>query len=85
MIPIQKLLNRIRWDKEFGKGSFEIGYEDRLEQRIVRVSFRKVRFREEDPLSFQVTDEEGVARTIPFHRIREVFRDGTLIWQRHPP
>jgi uncharacterized protein (UPF0248 family) len=84
MIPIQKLLNRIRWDKEFGNGSFEVGYEDHIEQRIVRIPFRKVRFCEEDPLSFHVTDAEGVARTIPFHRIREVFRDGALIWQRHP-
>ncbi|MBW1963074.1 MAG: DUF504 domain-containing protein, partial [Deltaproteobacteria bacterium] len=25
MIPVHELLNRIRWDKDFGKGSFEIG------------------------------------------------------------
>ena len=29
MIPIHELLNRIRWDAEFAKGTFELGYYDR--------------------------------------------------------
>ncbi len=42
MIPIHELLNRICWDREFGKGIFEIGYYDRMEQKNIRVSFEKV-------------------------------------------
>jgi uncharacterized protein (UPF0248 family) len=30
MIPIHRLLNRIRWDPGFGRGRFVIGYYDRL-------------------------------------------------------
>jgi hypothetical protein len=26
MIPIHELLNRIRWDPEFSKGDFQLGY-----------------------------------------------------------
>lgn len=37
MIPIQELLNRIRWDESFGKGDFEIGYYDRVDGTINRV------------------------------------------------
>ena len=34
MTPIHELLNRIRWDPEFAKGNFELGYYDRAEDRI---------------------------------------------------
>ena len=44
MIPIQDLLHRIQWDPEFAKGEFEVGYYDRVENRIVRVSFRRLHF-----------------------------------------
>jgi len=33
MIPIQELLNRIKWDKSFGAGRFEITYYDRVEEK----------------------------------------------------
>lgn len=42
MLPIHELLNRICWDMEFGKDSFEIGYYDRMEQKIIRVPFEKI-------------------------------------------
>ena len=57
MMPVQDLLHRIRWDPQFGKGEFEIGYDDRVAGRVVRV---------------------------PFWRVREVWRDGKLIWRRPP-
>ncbi len=82
MMPIQKLLKRIRWDKEFGRGIFEIGYEDHIERKILRVPFRKIRFNEENRSSFEMEDVDGVVQTIPFHRIREVYKEGHLIWHR---
>jgi uncharacterized protein (UPF0248 family) len=82
MVPIQHLLNRIRWDKGFGTSSFEIGYLDHVEQRIIRVPSRKIHFEEGNQFSFQLEDEMGEELSIPFHRIREVYRDGALIWQR---
>ena len=36
MTPIHELLNRIRWDEEFGRGRFELGYYDRHEDAVVR-------------------------------------------------
>lgn len=82
MMPIQELLNRIRWDQEFGKGDFALGYYDRLEDRIIIVPFREVEFPKGQRFLFQVVDEEGRILTIPYHRIREVYKDGRLIWQR---
>ena len=37
MIPIHQLLSRIRWDPEFGRGTFDLGYFDRVEERVVIV------------------------------------------------
>ena len=82
MIPIHQLLSRIRWDKEFGKGRFEIGYFDRREGTIQRVALGEMRFREGERNAFEIVDESGQWRRIPLHRIREVYRDGQVIWQR---
>lgn len=82
MIPIHELLNKIRWDKEFGKGSFTIGYYDRVEGEIIRVPFAQMHFDPGDHFSFQVLDQEGEIHTVPFHRVKEVFKDGELVWHR---
>lgn len=82
MIPIHQLLNRIRWDKEFGAGYFEIGYEDHAQKKIIRIAFADIHFEAAEKSSFRFEDEDGDMRTIPFHRIRQVFRDGALIWSR---
>ena len=42
----------------------------------------KLSFDEEDHFSFQLVDEEGVTHTIPFHRIKQLFKNGQCIWQR---
>jgi uncharacterized protein (UPF0248 family) len=84
MVPIEELLNRILWDKEFGKGDFEIGYEDHIGQKVIRVQFQNIRFKEGNHISFQAENTEGEVQTIPFHRVREVYKDGNLIWHRHP-
>ncbi|ADE15248.1 Protein of unknown function DUF504 [Nitrosococcus halophilus Nc 4] len=82
MIPIHELLNRIRWDKTYGDAEFVIGYYDRLEDRVLRVSFRELFFPEENHFSFQLVDANGELHDIPYHRVREVFRNGKLIWHR---
>ena len=82
MIPIQNLLHRIRWDEAFGKGDFEIGYEDHIRNETLRVPFRKLQFEEGNAFSFQVESDTGEILTIPFHRVREVYRNGLRIWHR---
>lgn len=84
MLPIHKLLSRIRWDPRFRVGRFEIGYFDRLERRIIAVPFESLHFPAAAPKMFEIRDEEGELRRIPFHRVRRVYRDGRIIWQRHP-
>ena len=82
MIPIQDLLHRIQWDAEFGRAAFEIGYVDRVAGGTVRVPFSDVRLEHGLLLVVNAFEEDGSPPTIPLHRIREVWRDGRLIWDR---
>ncbi|WJW76411.1 DUF504 domain-containing protein [Thiohalobacter sp. IOR34] len=82
MIPIHELLSRIRWDKEFARGEFKIGYYDRLADRIIQVPFTDLVFPKDDHFAFLIWDEDGEVHSIPYHRVREVYKDGRLIWHR---
>lgn len=82
MQPLHQLLNRIRWDPRFRAGKFAIGYFDRLERRIRVVPLERVAFPREDRFVFTLYDEEGELHRIPFHRVRRVYRDGRVIWER---
>lgn len=59
MTPIHELLNRIRWDKDFGSGQFEIGYLDRHQRTVQRVGLENVVFSQGDRRAFELTDPDG--------------------------
>lgn len=85
MTPIHELLARIRWDPVFGKGSFELAYEDhRVANRLVRLPLDRVRVESGQHFSFEALEDDGTLHTVPFHRVRKVWRDGALIWVRPP-
>ncbi|HXR08078.1 MAG TPA: DUF504 domain-containing protein [Candidatus Acidoferrum sp.] len=82
MTPIHQLLNRIRWDSEFGRGNFALGYFDRVAGRVIVVPFQELDFPEDDPQAFRLADTEGRIHRVPCHRVREVYKDGQRIWHR---
>jgi uncharacterized protein (UPF0248 family) len=82
MIPVHELLSRIRWDAEFAAADFVIGYYDRIGGEIRHVPFASLGFPPDDHFRFTLIDEEGAVHNIPYHRVREVFRNGERIWYR---
>ncbi|BBI98568.1 hypothetical protein FGKAn22_02610 [Ferrigenium kumadai] len=82
MIPLHELLSRIYWDPEFGRGEFRIGYLDHLRDGLVYVSLHEMRPEAGSHSCFEVTDEEGIVHSVPYHRVKEVWKDGALIWRR---
>ncbi len=82
MIPIHELLNRIRWDPEFARGNFQLGYYDRAENRVILVPLKELSFPPDSPETFQLLDAGGRTHRVPFHRVREVYRDTQRIWHR---
>ena len=82
MQPIQDLLHRILWDADFGRGSFSVGYWDRVSRREEIVPFTSVVFDAGDPGVLHLTDSNGIFVRLPLHRVRVVYRDGIEIWRR---
>jgi uncharacterized protein (UPF0248 family) len=82
MKPLHELLNRIRWDREFGDAALAIGYYDRVARKIVVIPLARAEYEHAEDEEFVLTTEEGRKVSIPFHRVRQVFRDGELIWSR---
>ncbi len=82
MIPLHELLSRIYWDPKFGRGEFRIGYDDHRREELVYVSLNETRPEDDSRFSFAVIDEDGVVHSVPYHRVKEVWKDGTLIWRR---
>ena len=82
MQPLAELLHRIRWDAEFGKGAFALGYDDRVAHKEQIVQFEAVTLDPQRPGTFSVQDEDGIVAHIPLHRVRTVYKDGVVIWQR---
>jgi uncharacterized protein (UPF0248 family) len=82
MIPIHQLLNRIRWDHEFAQADFRIGYYDRIDNAIIVVPFSQVFQEPGDHFSVHIVDDEGIWHRVPLHRIKQVYRDDDLIWNR---
>jgi uncharacterized protein (UPF0248 family) len=85
MISIHELLNRIRWDREFGRGEFVIGYYDRIKKKILSVPLARIAFSSDSRAAFEAIEADGTVHSVPYHRVREVHRDGKLIWQRPEP
>jgi uncharacterized protein (UPF0248 family) len=85
MMPIQDLLKRIRWDRQFGRAAFVIGYYDRISGRIVRVPFERIRMENGKHFGFDAIESDGSVHSVPFHRVRDVWRDGERIWHRQTP
>lgn len=81
MIPIHELLARIRWDPAFASARFEIAYLDRKRKALVRLPLERIRMTE-DRFGFEALEEDGSVHSVPYHRVRAVWRDGELIWSR---
>jgi len=82
MVPLHELLARIRWDEGFAAAHFEIAYLDHVEKRLIRIDLGEMRPDPESHSMFCILDRDGDLLSVPYHRVKQVFRNGELIWQR---
>ena len=59
-----------------------VGYYDRAEDRTILVPFNEVSFLPGGAQPYQITYSKGRPHRVPFHRVREVYKDSQRIWQR---
>lgn len=84
MTPIHEMLARIRWDPDFARARFTVGYWDRVAGEVLRIDLRDASRDADNPSFLDLIDAEGVVHEVPLHRVREIWRNGVLIWRRHP-
>lgn len=82
MIPIESLLHRIRWDEAYGRADFTLGYHDRTRHALVTLPLDRIHLEPGNHFSFTAIEPDGTLHEVPFHRVREVHRNGERIWQR---
>ena len=75
---IGDLLNKIRWDKNLKPEEYSIVYFDRIAEKSFEVPFKSIA-REGN---FIKVIRPGKEINIPLHRIRQVKRNGKVIWER---
>ena len=75
---IGDLLNKIRWDKNLDPKEFTIVYFDRIHQKTFEISFLAMG----RSGNFFTIKTGGGESYIPLHRIKEVKRNGKIIWKR---
>lgn len=79
MIPIQELLNRIKWDKHLNPKEFKIIYLDRILNKGIEIDFSDIIDHSKTFMEVQTK----IGRTeIPLHRVKMVKRNGEIFWQR---
>ncbi len=59
-----------------------IGYYDRVDEKINQVPLHQIHITPGDHFFFQLTDPDGYIHKVPFHRVKEVYKNGELIWHR---
>lgn len=79
MIPIQKLLNKIKWNKTDNPKDYVLYYYDRVEDKLIPLKYADI-IRNED--NFLRVEREGKEVYIPLHRIKKVAKKNQVIWKR---
>jgi len=75
---IGDMLNKIRWDRNLKPEEYVIVYFDRIAETRFEVPFIAISRKG----NFFVINKNGQEVNIPLHRIRQVKRNGKVIWER---
>ena len=78
MIPIQDLLNKIKWDKRENSKQYAIFYFDRIKKTLIKIPYTKIKRIDG---SFIVLDNEEESN-IPLHRVKRVMKNVVVVWER---
>ncbi len=79
MMYILDLLNKIKWDQNLNPEEYTIIYLDRINNTKKEIKFDKIK--NFNNLTLILESEEKEIE-IPLHRIREVKKQGKIIWKR---
>ena len=79
MQQIKDLLNQIRWDKRKKPEEYSVHYFDRVKKGLMEIKYNGIKRLEG---TFMVIEKNSEETSIPLHRVRQVRRNGKLVWER---
>ncbi len=78
-MTIKDLINKIKWNKNLNPDDYTLIYIDRIDKNKKKMNFTDI---EKIEGSFLMLTKEDKEVNIPLHRIREVRKQGKLVWKR---
>jgi len=78
MMSIKDFLNKIKWSKKENPDDYSIGYWDNVEKKLIFIGFNEIKKIERSFLLLDMEEETY----IPMHRIKEVKKQGNIVWKR---
>ncbi|MEK6983676.1 MAG: DUF504 domain-containing protein [Nanoarchaeota archaeon] len=78
MIPINDLLNKIKWDKREKPEQYSLLYYDRILNKLIEIPYTKIKRIEG---RFMILDNEEESN-VPLHRIKRATKNDIVVWER---
>jgi len=79
MESIIDLINKIKWDAKEDPKDYTLAYQDRVLKTLIEIPYTKIKRLEG---TFMIIEKDGEETNIPTHRIKQVKKNGKVIWQR---
>ncbi|HLC19882.1 MAG TPA: DUF504 domain-containing protein [Candidatus Nanoarchaeia archaeon] len=79
MMPIHELISKIKWDPNEKPADYFLSYYDRILKSLIEFRFDDIASIED---SFIQLYKEDKLLSIPFHRIKQIKKDGKIVWER---
>lgn len=79
MIPIQDLINKIRYSPAENPEDYTLFYYDRVEDKLKPLKLTDINKIEEGFLTLKKQDRET---NLPLHRIKKVKKKEKIVWER---
>lgn len=75
MITVKEFFDKIKWDKKEKKEKYEVSYFDRISKKEIKINYENI---EQFDNNFFYIEES----MIPIRRIRKIYKNGKLFWER---
>ncbi len=79
MMHVREVLNKIKCDKKENPELYKIYYYDRVLDKLIEIDYKDIKDIDKNFITIMKNNKET---EIPMHRIKEVRKQGKLIWSR---
>lgn len=78
MLTAKQMLDKIKWSNKFKPEEITLSYFDRILNKNIKINYGEVKIED----NFIILEKENKISEIPLHRLREIRKNGIVIWKR---